>query len=814
MDQILATILWYLLLAGFGWLVFPIAYRFLGALPDKGYAFLRPLGLLLWGFVFWFLSSLGFLRNDPAGLLTAAALLAAFSWWAWRQVPRGELRAWLRANKGTVIAVELLFLLAFAFMTFIRISRPEIYHTEQPMELAFISAIMRSPAMPPHDPWLSGYSISYYYFGYLMVAMLAKLTGVISSVAFNLGFITIFASAAVAAYGLAFNLLALYKPQAKRAMLWLAGLAPLLVLIMGNVEGLLEIAHARHLFWDTSSGGLPTSSSFWTWLDIDDLSQPPSGEPSWAPRAYGTTYWWWWRASRVINDHTFTGGDQELIDEFPAFSFTLGDLHPHVLSMPFVMLAMGLALNLYLGGGNRHDDKHILGIRIREDTLMFSVVLLGSLGFLNIWDLPIYVGLAALAFTLGIAQQEGWSWKRAGEFFTLLLMLGTAGILLYQPFYLGFTSQAGGILPNLINPSRGVHLWVMFGLLLIPMFIYLFSRWQRERAWRQLPFYLLLAFAFIAALWAFSLLIASIYAFVIPGSGLGTVVNTLGAPDLGSLFAESLSRRIAAISGIITLGVLLALASGTLALPEVKEQQQVDPGKVQARFFVALLIFVGTLLVIAPEFIYLADQFGTRMNTVFKFFFQAWQMWAVATTVIVVILLNELRGPGRAAFAFVMAGLLGIGLIYPSFSFSNVTMAPPPIYSLDGASHLSADSVQAIQWLRQAPLGTLVEAVGGSYDSNYARYAAHSGQEGVMGWPGHEGQWRGGNVDWVRIQDIETLYTTPSWSTALAVIERYGIDYVILGEVERGTYVVDEAKFAANMVPVLQNATVTIYQLP
>ena len=161
-----------------------------------------------------------------------------------------------------------------------------------------------------------------------------------------------------------------------------------------------------------------------------------------------------------------------------------------------------------------------------------------------------------------------------------------------------------------------------------------------------------------------------------------------------------------------------------------------------------------------------------------------------------------------------IAGLLGIGLIYPTFSFSNVTMAPPPIYSLDGASYLSPESVQAIQWLRQAPLGTLVEAVGGSYDSNYARYAAHSGQQGVMGWPGHEGQWRGGNVDWVRIQDIATLYTTPSWSTALAVIERYGIDYVILGEVERGTYLVDETKFAANMIPVLESATVTIYQLP
>src|SRR3990172_1544487 len=98
MAQVLAAVLWYLLLAALGWLSFPIAYRFLGALPDRGYAFSRPLGMLLWGFIFWLLSSFGFLRNDVAGLLTAAALLGGLSWWAWKQAPKGELRAWLRAH--------------------------------------------------------------------------------------------------------------------------------------------------------------------------------------------------------------------------------------------------------------------------------------------------------------------------------------------------------------------------------------------------------------------------------------------------------------------------------------------------------------------------------------------------------------------------------------------------------------------------------------------------------------------------------------------------------------------------------------------
>jgi uncharacterized membrane protein len=48
---------------------------------------------------------------------------------------------------------------------------------------------------------------------------------------------------------------------------------------------------------------------------------------------------WWWRASRVLQDYALDGGPREIIDEFPMFSYLLGDLHPHVLAMPFALLA-------------------------------------------------------------------------------------------------------------------------------------------------------------------------------------------------------------------------------------------------------------------------------------------------------------------------------------------------------------------------------------------------------------------------------------------------------------------------------------------
>ena len=79
------------------------------------------------------------------------------------------------------------------------------------MELAFINAILHSPTFPPHDPWLSGYAISYYYFGYVMVAMLCRITATASGIGFNLAISSWFALTALGAYGILFNLLSSRK---------------------------------------------------------------------------------------------------------------------------------------------------------------------------------------------------------------------------------------------------------------------------------------------------------------------------------------------------------------------------------------------------------------------------------------------------------------------------------------------------------------------------------------------------------------------------------------------------------------------------
>ena len=48
-----------------------------------------------------------------------------------------------------------------------------------------------------------------------------------------------------------------------------------------------------------------------------------------------------------------------------------------------------------------------------------------------------------------------------------LLVLGVTGFAFYFPFYRGFSSQAGGIAPNLYNGTRFAQFFVMFGPFLV-----------------------------------------------------------------------------------------------------------------------------------------------------------------------------------------------------------------------------------------------------------------------------------------------------------------------------------------------------------
>ena len=311
---------------------------------------------------------------------------------------------------------------AFAVWSIARSYDPAIDHTEQPMDFAFLNANIVADSFPPQDPWLSGNSISYYYFGYLMNGSLSKLTGVSSGISYNLALSLLFALTAVGAFGLIVNLIRLYRGRRGGRLgvpIAFGSLGALFVVGIGNLEGSLESARSMGLGW----------SGFWNWLGIKGMSGNAEGTA-----LFPSDNWWWWRSSRVIDTLEDGLSLDYTITESPSFSFVLGDLHPHVMSIPFVLLALGLGLQALR-------SQEAFGTRwIRTHPLPFLliVVSLGALGFLNSWDLPTSVAIFLSLTLLASYRVWGrWDWERFRDWAIFAGVLAGLSLVLFLPFLPG-----------------------------------------------------------------------------------------------------------------------------------------------------------------------------------------------------------------------------------------------------------------------------------------------------------------------------------------------------------------------------------------
>jgi len=870
---ILDVFSWWLISTLLGVLALPIAWRIFGRLEDRGYGFTRVLGLLLAGYFFWMGATLRIFQPSVGGAVLAVLALLAFSVWLGRSSLRDVLD-WLKEHRSTILTMELLFLLAFAVWAFVRANNPEIVGTEKPMELAFVNAILQSDSFPPHDPWLSGYAISYYYFGYILLALLTRLTGVASGVAFNLGNSLWFALVALGTYSLAYNFLARRMPGRVKRVSPL--LAPIFVLISGNLGGFLEVLRSKYIFWTTTDDGFLTSS-FWNWIGLEDLEKPPFLDASWIPERY----LWWWRSSRVIRDLDLNGLPLGLqsIDEFPFFSFLLADNHPHILAMPFVLMVIAFAFQIFLQGQRtpvrlgevrwtrvfRRNLLITLGlvsalavvvlgskagaaglgfsaafISILKGIVTYGLIfgggllvgavaagflpsslsklefwigawLFGALAFLNTWDFPIYFSLLLCVMIWRSRTLPLTVWVKS--VLTTSLAFIVAAILFYLPWYPSFSSQAGGILPHLMHPTRFLHFFIMFAVSFIPISIWLIMRVTRgirraEGKW-LLGIGLGLPLVLLILSWLFAAMIYLVGANVIE---MGSILSSMGMDSLRDAARATITIRLTQSWTAIGLGLMIAAAAVIVRRVWKDSADDAKPGP-----FILMMITIGALLVLGPEFFYLKDQFGLRMNTIFKFYFAAWIFWGLAAAYVMDVIWSK-RSTKMIPVQLLTVLLLLTGLIYPVLSVWTKTSGLNPVHgrTLNGALHpayaTEADR-DAIHWMSDnLDTGVVAEAVGGSY-SYFGRVSVHTGFPTVIGWPGHESQWRGGyQFHGTREEDVRALYKSPNWEQTQEIMKAYNVKYVYIGELERLTYdPIFDGKFDAFMELVYQNDGVKIY---
>ena len=347
-------------------------------LPDRGVVLAKPLALLLVSWLVWMGASLGVWTFSRATVALSILLLAAVS---------GVLlyrNRWLIAlakrHWKYIASVEALFIAAYLAFVLVRAANPDLWHAwrggEKPMDLTYLIAVVKSSTFPPYDPWYAGGIINYYYFGFVPVAALIRLTGIVQEVAYNprvADAVRIHADRRVQrGIQLAEALRQRGAQMARRCSpVWAGVGAALLVTVLANVDGAAQLLQGAWRGIADASLGL---WHFEFWRTFTDES-------------FGRFDFW--RSSRLMPD-------QIAINEFPFWTFLFGDLHAHLISLPFQVLAIGLAANLVLGA------RKALPLRRLLPALAGLAFVVGSFAAINTWEVPAYglLGLAAIAIAL------------------------------------------------------------------------------------------------------------------------------------------------------------------------------------------------------------------------------------------------------------------------------------------------------------------------------------------------------------------------------------------------------------------------------
>src|SRR3989338_2140320 len=158
----------------------------------SAYALSKLLGLLLFGYSVWLLSSLRILDFQNIffvrilfTLAAAASIYALWKYWP---------REWRNILKNT-LTVEAFWIFFYFLYLWLRSHNAEIHGTERFMDMALFKASSMTNYFPPIDPWRAGSPINYYYYGHYLFALVSKLSGIATNFTYTFTLGIIFSSA-------------------------------------------------------------------------------------------------------------------------------------------------------------------------------------------------------------------------------------------------------------------------------------------------------------------------------------------------------------------------------------------------------------------------------------------------------------------------------------------------------------------------------------------------------------------------------------------------------------------------------------------
>lgn len=773
----------------------------LGFLPDGGWACGRVLMLALWTLAVFWAGNLGVpVRFAPVFL----GVFAVVSLWFWKR-DRVQLGKFLRRQWRSIVIVEAVFVVVFAVFFGLRCLWPDTGNGEKPMDIALIAACARANFLPPPNPYLAGARLGgYYYLGHLQSAMLSNTSAVPARWSYNL----MAATLPALCFALAVSLCAAITGRWKRG-----AMASLFVLALGTLEPLRQ------------------------WLEPND-----AGERSWPFGAKVVDYF---STSRVIpNPINATSGINYTINEYPWFTFTYGDLHAHFFAMPLALLTLCLGWSLWGRVQGGAEGVQVLAPRDLQWRAGLCGFVIAALLITNTWDVPAY--WLFLAFCLWpsrapkarvceavLSKSAAKKARRAAlpaaivastpasisrwRSFALPLAILCGATILGALFYLTRLHTNANQPTPLDLPATPFLAWLlMWGVIFSAWLLALADDARRDESFRIQSLRPLLL----------PLLLWAILKF---GPAWTWQWTWPRASQDGSRFLITYTNGDYSVPLIIA---SLLVASWWRALR--------SPDRVFALLcrmaccgLVALLWSEGTWAgflgpAIDPLTHRLSGPTFHRQDTTFKFGLQGWYLIGLAAACAVLKALpqsnhkpNDEASPTPAStclalwrrWPLLLRFGFGVALTIMALStyacldgrsrhFNEEARArgESPWQSPDAWAHLEPPEREAAQWLQsQARDGdTLLEAEqkeGGDY-SPYSRYTHATGISSVVGPSAHTFQWGHDkqNIDqmWREIserkQDVRNFYTLNQAAARNAVIKKYGVRFVVVGELERQEY--------------------------
>jgi YYY domain-containing protein len=820
----LSIIFWFALIELLSFIILPLHFVIFKNLKDKGYGIAKISGLFFFAWINWLLVSVNVMQFRQMNLWILLAIAAAAAvYFSMRMRP--EITGFIKQNRSHVMMTEWLFLGAYLLFEIIKLWAPDIHNVAgqgyngggEPMGMAYLSGIYNDVKFPPHDPWMSGFTLNYYYWGQLMLATASKLLGYMPKLTYNMSLSMLFALCFVTAYSLVYNMTGKKRYGIFAGfLLACAGNFHTLVYIFdrlinsANIQSLLNGVFAFQFIWD------PT-------------------------RIYPSP----------------------VITEMPFFSYLYGDLHAHNIAIPVTVMAAAMLFNIVKSQNRSLSLVKNFGDTPAAAATTFAslAIVLGSMLAINTWNFPpLMVFTVILLAMLGFAlyrdnakltkklKTEAKIKTIAGFFMEIVIVVivtAAAAYAAFMPFHMNFQSPYKAALGHVTAPEQATafQMFEYFAVFFMVIFAYMSASWLEGYE------------AFAAK------------------TGLNKIKNFKKIDSkISSVFKKisgntSLLLRFcaAAAAVIVFVGLLfIQTAFAFLFIMLCTVAWMLFRAKTREEIFGLSLVFTALGIVLGAELFFIADG---RMNTVFKFYMVAWTFLSLAVPYFVYFFVehfkkvmkiknNDLALAAAAGAAILLAqGVLAYvdartGNMYSKMFFIFVTFTVPIIFVVlrdkigkalltgafaflllpavlytmlggftkmtlcsQGFSHAPrVDGTKYMQGMDQRPgstrdfdkydydmiewinrnlpgVDTILEAPGENMYSGMSRISIFTGMPTLIGWGYQVGQQSGRGVEVsARNSAAHAIYNALTAADAQKLLSQYNIKYIYTGTIEKSMY--------------------------